>query len=471
MGSDRRNFLKSLAVVSGAVALNEMCGFPGARTFAQQLEVLATKPLPAPQKSGIDHLVVVMMENRSFDHFFGWVPGADGKQAGLTFVDPSGFPQSTHHLAPDFTGCGHPDPDHSYDGGRIQYDHHRMDGFLLDSQNDSYSLGYYTEPDRPFYNALARHYTVCDRYFCSILGPTFPNRMFSHTAQTDRLSNTLTLSTLPTIWDRLAAAGVSGTYYFSNLPFLGLWGPKYVSISRPYQQFLLDAAQGKLPAVSFIDPKFTVADQGEGNDDHPHADIRAGDAFLSQTFYALANGPLWPRTLFVVTYDEWGGFFDHVPPPRAAAGNLVDTDIVNGKTLLGFRLPVCVASPYTSSRRRDGDDDDHGDGLHEEKLRPRVVSALFDHTSVLKFIEWRWSLLPLTPRDASKEITNLARVLNFEHPDLSVPNLPQPVVAPSVPCGQPDSATPALSRPDSEGDAWSGLRDSGLLDSWNLEWP
>jgi phospholipase C len=99
------------------------------------------------------------------------------------------------------------------------------------------------------------------------------------------------------------------------------------------------------------------------------------------------------------------------------------------------------------------------------------VSALFDHTSVLKFIEWRWSLLPLTPRDASKEITNLARVLNFEHPDFSVPNLPQPVAPPPVPCGQPDSVTQALTRPDSEGDAWSGLRNSGLLDSWNLERP
>lgn len=137
--------------------------------------------------------------------------------------------------------------------------------------------------------------TVCDRYFCSFLGPTFPNRMFSHSAQTDRLSNSLVLSTLPTIWDRLAAAGVSGRYYFSNLPFLGLWGPKYTPISRPYQQFLLDAAAGALPVVSFIDPKFTITDTGDGNDDHPHADIRAGDAFLAQTFFALANGPLWPR--------------------------------------------------------------------------------------------------------------------------------------------------------------------------------
>ena len=266
-----------------------------------------------------------------------------------------------------------------------------MDGFLTDAHNDDYALGYYKKSDRPFHNSLASHFTVCDRYFCSFLGPTFPNRMFSHSAQTDRLSNTFVLSTLPTIWDSLAAAGVSATYYFSNLPFLGLWGPRYVPISRPYQQFLADAAAGTLPAVSFVDPKFTITDTGDGNDDHPHADIRAGDLFLAQTFSAVANGPLWPRTVFVVTYDEWGGFFDHVPPPRVAAANLVDPDIVRGKALLGFRIPVCVASPFSRSRQHEN----HGHH-HADDDDSRVISSLFDHTSVLKLIEWRWRLAPLT---------------------------------------------------------------------------
>jgi len=225
---------------------------------------------------------------------------------------------------------------------------------------------------------------------------------------------------------------------------------------------LLDASLGTLPAVSFIDPKFTVADLGEGNDDHPHADIRAGDAFLAQTFFALANGPLWERSLFVVTYDEWGGFYDHVLPPRATAPNLVDTDIVNGKTLLGFRIPVCVASPYSFSKR----------GLDEGAVpQPRVANAVFDHTSVLKFIEWRWQLPPLTPRDASGDINNLARALDFNHPNFSVPQLPQPTPPPAVPCGQPDFAGPALRVTESDEEGWSGLIGSGLLDSWNLKLP
>ena len=459
MGSNRRKFLRGMGAVSGAAVLSRFIDLPGFRTLAQQIELLAATPLPQPEQSGIDHLVVVMMENRSFDHLFGWMPGTNGKQAGLTFNGPSGFPHATHHLAGDFTGCGHPDPDHSYEGGRTQYDNRRMDGFLLDTKNDVYSLGYYTEPDRPFHNSLARHYTVCDRYFCSILGPTFPNRMFSHAAQTDRLTNSFAMSALPTIWDRLVSAGVTGTYYFSNLPFLGLWGPKYVSISRPYEQFLIDARAGALPSVSFIDPKFTVADDGEGNDDHPHADIRAGDAFLAQTFAAVAQGPLWARTAFVITYDEWGGFFDHVPPPRVVAANLVDGDIVNGKTLLGFRIPVCVASPFSRNRHDD------------DERKTRVVNALFDHTSVLKFIEWRWRLAPLTPRDATGDITNLARVFDFAHPDFSVPQLPNPIAPPPQPCGQPDFAplpgVPVTTN-ENEGNIWLGLKNSGLLDSWNL---
>jgi phospholipase C len=461
--SNRRKFLQGIAVASGAALLGKFGDLP--KVLAHQDESLPAKALPAPGRSGIDHVVVVMMENRSFDHFFGWIRGADGKQAGLTFDDAAGNPHRTHHLAGDFIGCGHPDPDHSYEGGRIQYDNRRMDGFLLDTHNDDYALGYYKKPDRPFHNALASNFTVCDRYFCSFLGPTFPNRMFSHSAQTDRLSNTFTLSTLPTIWDSLAAADVSSTYYFSNLPFLGLWGPRYTSISRPYQQFLADAAAGTLPAVSFVDPKFTITDTGDGNDDHPHADIRAGDLFLAQTFSAVANGPLWPRTVFVVTYDEWGGFFDHVPPPRVAAANLVDPDIVRGKTLLGFRIPVCVASPFSRARNHDN----HGHGRdHDDEHDSRVISSLFDHTSVLKLIEWRWRLAPLTPRDSSNRIKNLAHALDFDHPDFSVPSLPIPPQPPPFNCVQTNSPSTLNSTTENEEDAWRGLLNSGLLDGWNL---
>jgi phospholipase C len=405
--------------VSGAALLGTPL-LSSKKLFAQDI-FLNLPVLPSPGNSGIEHIVVVTMENRSFDHFLGWLPKADGKQAALTYTDASGASHSTHSLSGDYTGCPHPDPDHSYDGARVEYDGGLMDGWLRAGSNDIFSIGYYGEQDIPFYGALARNYTACDRYFAAILGPTFPNRLFLHAAQTDRLSNTTTFSSLPTIWDRLAAAGVSANYFYSNVPFTALWGTKYLGISRLYEEFLVAAATGTLPAVSFVDPIYTILDDGTGNDDHPHADIRKGDLFLYDTFQAVARGPKWANTVFIVNFDEWGGFFEHVAPPRAAAANQVDPDIVNGKTLLGCRVPTVVASPFSS-----GDPCD-----------PRVSSRVFDHTSVLKLIEWRWGLAPLTPRDASNDVLNLAYALNFNHQETGIPNLPVPQ-APllGTPCSQ-----------------------------------
>jgi phospholipase C len=361
------------------------------------------------------------MENRSFDHFLGWLPNAVGQQAGLSYTDKSGASHPTHSLSGDFTGCPQSDPDHSYDGSRVAYDDGKMDGFLRAGSNDLFSIGYYEEKDIPFYAALARNYTTCDHYFAAILGPTFPNRIFLYAGQTDRTENSAAISSLPTILDQLAAAHVSHNYYYSNLPYLTLWADKYLGISKLHSDFLAEASSGSLPAVSFVDPTYTVLDDGTGNDDHPHADIREGDRFLYDLFDAVAHGPAWSSTVMVVNFDEWGGFFDHVPPPRAEAPNAVDTDIVDGKTLLGFRLPVVIASPFS-----------RGDAQN-----PRVSSLVFDHTSVLKLIEWRWGLAPLTSRDASGDINNLAYALSFNRPQAEVPTLPQPSTpAVATPCVQ-----------------------------------
>jgi phospholipase C len=180
--------------------------------------------LPAPASSGIEHVVVVTMENRSFDHFLGWLPNAVGQQAGLNFTDKSGASHATHSLSGDFTGCPQADPDHTYDGSRVAYDGGKMDGFLRAGSNDLFSIGYYEEKDIPFYATLARNYATCDHYFAAILGPTFPNRVFLYAGQTDRTDNSAVISSLPTIFDRLADAQVSHNYYYSNVPFLTLWG-------------------------------------------------------------------------------------------------------------------------------------------------------------------------------------------------------------------------------------------------------
>ena len=414
---DRRSFLRNVLGAGSALAFTSAFDLAQSSAEAADLAHAATSGAAA-----FDHIVLVMMENRSFDHFMGWLPGANGRQAGVSYLDPAGDRHSTHPLAPDFTGCPlaspFKDPDHEYDGARIQYDSGKMDGFLLDPANDTFAIGYYREPDLPFYSALARNYTTLDNYFCSILGPTFPNRVFQHAAQTDRLTNSTTMSTLPTIWDKLSSAGVTGKYYYSNLPFLAIWGAKYLPISAPITQFFSDAAAGSLPAFSFVDPRYTVTDDGTGNDDHPHADIRAGDAFLAQLFQAVAASPQWSRTIFIVNFDEWGGFFDHVPPPRAIAPNGIDTDLVNGKALLGFRVPTVVASPFT-----------RGNPSH-----PRVNHGVYDHTSVLKLVESRWGLSPLTARDAGSDVGNLFSALNVKSPVTAVPALPSPAAPVPVPC-------------------------------------
>jgi phospholipase C len=417
MAINRRKFLAGVAGAAGAVAAGSIAGLNPPTLFGRQARDPFTQ-LIAPDQSGIEHIVVVTMENRSFDHFLGWLPGANGKQVGLKYKDPGGVVHNTYRLAPDFTGCPHPDPDHSYNGARIEYDHGLMDGFLLDTSNDVFSIGYYTAADIPFYAALARNYTTLSSYFPSILGPTFPNRLFLHAAQTDRLDNSLIPTSLPTIWDELMAAGISAKYYFNNVSFLALWGLKYLPISDSYSNFLSDAASGNLPAVSFVDPIYTITDDGTGNDDHPHADIRYGDYFLSQTFQAVAKGPAWNSTVFIVNFDEWGGLFEHVPPPRAAAPNTVDPDIVNGKTLLGFRVPTVIASPFTRGNPKT----------------PRVASTVFDHTSILKLIEWRFGLSPLTARDASPDIGNILTALNLTHPNTKVPSLPSPGKPQTSPC-------------------------------------
>jgi phospholipase C len=162
------------------------------------------------------------------------------------------------------------------------------------------------------------------------------------------------------------------------------------------------------PGVSFVDPSFTILDDGTGNDDHPHADLRKGEIFLRDVVTTLASSPQWKNTVLVINRDEWGGFFDHVTPPRVIAPNTVDNDLVNGEALLGCRVPTLVVSPFSRGT----------------PASPRVDSQLYDHTSVLKLIEWRWGLAPLTTRDASDQVANLAQALNFAAQDTSTPSLP-----------------------------------------------
>ena len=153
MSVNRRDFIRRAASVSGAALAVGTA--PQSQIQAQPLDAL----LPSPELSGIEHVVVVMMENRSFDHLLGWMPNANGRQVGLTYLDGSGNAHSTQRLT-DFVGCAHPDPDHSYAGGRSEYNGGKMDGWLRTSSNDTFAIGYYEEEDLPLFSTLARNYTT-----------------------------------------------------------------------------------------------------------------------------------------------------------------------------------------------------------------------------------------------------------------------------------------------------------------------
>jgi phospholipase C len=429
----RRKFLRGAAATGGVLALGG---------FGSLEPAFGQSTLPPPDQSGIDHIVVLMMENRSFDHVLGWLEGADGRQQGLTYVDRDGVPQRTYRLAPDFQGCGHPDPDHSYAGGRVEYNGGACDGWLRAGDNDLYAIGYYTKKDLPFYAAAATRWTACDRYFSAIMAGTFANRVYQHAAQTDRLDNTFEVSALPTIWDSLAAAGLDGRYYFSDVPFLALWGARYAPIARPIGSFFADAAAGTLPHVSFVEPRFLGEEVGLSNDDHPHADLRNGQAFLNSVYTAVTRSPAWSRTVLVINYDEWGGFFDHVAP-TAAPIPPADQAAGNQDGLRGFRTPCLVISPFAR--------------------REFVSHVELDHTSVLRMIEWRWGLPPLTVRDATAN--NLAQVLQFSGANVAA----KPVLMPVGPFGgvcAPASALAASS--DAE---WAPLLEMAADFGWPVEVP
>src|SRR5262245_4447294 len=431
----RRTFLQLMGASTGvAIAGSE---------FLSQAVANAAPALSPQGSNSIEHVVVLMMENRSFDHFLGWLPGAKGR-SDMTYLATDGNIYPNYPLAPDFQGCGYSDPDHSWEGWLVEFNFGKMDGFLqrptpLDlnpgvtaAVANTFPVGFYTNlnpdgtpkdvPDLPVLGALAQNYTTLDHYFCSFAGETFPNRMYQHAARTDRDHNLVTMSKLPTIWDQLSpipnTKGIpTGANFFRDLPFLALWGLKYypfwhlfspgdtdvLGIPVKTKSFLDTVAAGVLPNVSFVDPDFALADDGTGGDDHPKADIRRGERFIADTYHALASAGYLDNTVLVITFDEWGGFFDHVVPPQVIdvtdpatvdhTGNSTtptDGQLVPNYTQLGFRVPVVVVS---------------------NMARARVAHAgPFEHTSTLKLIESTFGLRPLTARDANA--MNLGQILH-----------------------------------------------------------
>src|SRR4051794_34728852 len=409
--------------MTAGVAASLAGALPADTLVAEAARRQRRRLLPAPRNIPVDTIVVLMMENRSFDHYLGWMPDADGRQAGLQYTDKDGVAHETRRMTPDFQGCGHPDPDHSWDGGRTQLDGGACDGFLRSGDNDVFSISYYAEGDLGFIQDAAKTFTTFDRFHCSLMGSTLPNREYMWSGESyGNIDNALPPETqfttgFPdnTIFAALDKAGVSNRYFFNDVPVAALWGPSRLSNAGSIAEYYARCASGTLPSVSYVDPNF-AGSVGEGpglsGDEHPHGDVRAGQAFMSDVVHAFLESPQFKRGALFIVYDEWGGFFDHVAPPRVPdIRNDPDPNKDFGQ--MGFRIPAVLVSPYAR--------------------RGYVTHSTYGFESILKMIEYRYALQPLTTRDAYAP--NIARAFDWRSkPRLDIPQLPDPAETVSVAC-------------------------------------
>ena len=432
-------------------------------------QLLAT-PVTCGKLTDIQKVVIFIQENRSFDHYFGSYRGvqgfADQSQAFLqpdpaNVVDPPVGTLLPFHLDTSKTNaaCTH-DITHAWVPQHQSWNNGAMNQFVtsrlpIDANDAVLTMGYYTRADLPFYYALADAFTICDNYFCSVIGPTDPNRLYSvaasvdpdgrhggpllETLSTNRQSffGHLTYTTMP---EQLQAGGITWKVYSSldsNLENNVLWyfknfqdpaSPLFQNAFLPSYpfSFVTDALAGNLPQVSWVLAPLV-------DSEHPPAPSLFGENDMSTILNALtANPAQWAETVLFATYDENGGFFDHLPPvtaPPGTPGEYVTAPAVPDPTVvgnppilgpigLGFRVPMLIISPFSRG------------GL--------VSSDRFDHTSVLRFLETRFGAeVPNLSAWRRSVVGDLTSAFNFAAPDRTIPNLPStlpPTVETLVEC-------------------------------------
>lgn len=320
------------------------------------------------------HVVEIMLENHAFDNFFGQFPGADGPPNGTQLPNGSGGWVAPFWIAGNST----PDPPHTRAAQLADYDQGRMDGFveqmaLVDPSASNTPMGYYNATQLGGLWQLAHRFVLCEAYFASVLGPTVPNRLYAMAGSSAGVTSDLLPygTELPTIFDQLSSYGLSWNYFYeptalpslpSELFPLAESSVKLANL-EPLSALPSAIAAGALPAVTFVDPEDSPYSM------HPPENVRVGEAWLLATVQAIEASPAWNSTVVFVTWDEGGGYYDHVAPP-----------IVDGLGD-GFRVPMIVVSPFSEAGR--------------------INTTVFDHTSVLHFLEAAWGLPFLTPRVAA----------------------------------------------------------------------
>ena len=334
---------------------------------------LSPEELLAP----IDTIVVLMLENRSFDHHLGAsyrlhegrndVVGPNGSEANPS---PDGDSVQLFHML----NTSPKSPPHQWDSAHLQWSQGANDGFVVAHAGSSQheAMGYFIREQVPVTHALADAYALCNHWYCSLLGGTWANRFHLHGATSKGQKHNLPIAGFEPIWEPAKDAGLTVKNYNHGIPW-ATGGYGKVDDLATFASFKQDAADGQLPNFSIIDPLFF----GIGaNDDHPHNyDIGLAQLLIHDVYDTLANSPQWDGCLLVVVYDEHGGFYDHVAPPTT-----IDLDYPEFAQL-GFRVPAIVAGPYVR--------------------RGEAVDTVFDHVSVLATVARRWGLSPLNERQAN----------------------------------------------------------------------
>jgi phospholipase C len=393
--------------------------------WARTARLLAVKPPRTPsatvaaaidesvQRLGeIDHIVVLMLENRSFDHMLGYLTlngrrDIDGLTGSESNTAPDGSIHPVHWLGgrTQFAGEAE-DPDHAgaavaeqladHNGGFVanfaRYSQAAAARLDVPVPDPGLVMGYYNEQDLPVYDYLARQFCVCDRWFSSVPGATWPNRLYSvagRCAGSHDDNPGGPIYALPAFVRYLDQHERSWRWYSYDPATLRMVDPAYrfthhhrfafvdrrkISVAEDALghlteqggSFIEDAATGQLPDVSWIDPHFKDAHVlgPDSNDDHPPSDVRAGQQLVLSVYHAVRSGPAWNKTLLIITYDEHGGFYDHVAPPAA-----VDDDPRFRR--YGVRVPALIVSPWIDAGA--------------------VAKTTFDHTSIIKTIMLRFA--------------------------------------------------------------------------------
>ncbi len=405
----RRSLLGGAVAGAGGMALSSCSLFGGGGGGGGAPNTLPNPSLPEgtdtiPQ---IEHIVILMSENRAYDHILGMLGHGDGltlnSSGQPTNTNPNGNGQYIRSFHMPSECRSYTVPGNSWNLTHEAYDGGKMNGFVTNG-NTAASMGYYDSEDIPFTYSFAGTFAICDRYFCSVLGPTFPNRRYLIAGTSMGLIDDFTtfydipsdLAASPpngTIFDILNKNGISFKNYFSTFPTMALYPElltKYPLNLANILSFYSDAKSGNLPAVSLVDTDYLTNSEGEGQD------IQVGDGFLASVVNAVMAGPGWGKTLLVWTYDEGGGYYDHVAPPAAPEPDniqpsLSSSDVAGSFNIYGIRVPLVIASPYA---------------------KPGYVShAVSDHTSILRMIETKWNLPALTNRDAAA--SNLLDMVDF----------------------------------------------------------